>query len=170
MHSKILSDAQLSLEGNTRWLTTAPVPPWIIYARQCLWLEPWFPSPRCLYGAEILAATTRSHQTENPGTASRILYLLADDLDGWNPVPPDGDEHGGELVTVASFQHARPADIFVPAVQAVELAKWRARRSSVQDYWQKFNKLHSEASWPALTGVILPPPPAPPPKKRGWFG
>jgi len=120
-----------------------------------------------LFGAEILAATTRSHQTENPGTASRILYLLANDLDGWNPVPPDGDEHGGELVTVESFKHQRPADVFVPAVQAAELARWRARRSSIADYWQKFTRANPQATWPALTGVVTPAPA--PRKKRGWF-
>jgi hypothetical protein len=157
----------LSLEGDTRWLTTTPVPPWITYARQILWQEPWFPSPRCLYGCEILAVTTRSHQTENPGTASRILYLLADERDGWHPVPPDGDEHGGELVTVASFKHARPADVFVPAVQAAELARWRARRSSIADYWAKFVRANPQATWPALTGVVTPAPPAP--QRKGWF-
>jgi len=170
MFSKILNDAQLSLEGDTRWLTSSAVPPWIQYARQILFLEPWFPSPRCLYGAEIIAVTTRSHLTENPGTASRVLYLLADDRDGWFPVPPDGDPHGGELVTVKSFQHQRPADIFVPAIQAAELGRWLSRRSSISDFWAKFVRANPAPTWPQLTGIVVPAPAPPPPKRKGWFG
>jgi hypothetical protein len=168
MHSKLLSDAQLSLEGNEKWLTTSPVPPWLVYARQLIWQEPFAPNPRCLFGCEILAYTTRSAQTENPGAASRVLYLLADDRDGWFPVPPDGDEHGGELITVASFRHARPADVYTPAIQAADLARWRSRRSIIADYWAKFQKLNPQVTWPALTGIVVPPAPAPVPK-RGFL-
>lgn len=167
MFSRLLSDAQLSLEGDTRFLSPTPLPSWLQYARQLLWHEPWFPSPRCVYGAEIIAVTTRSHQTETPGTASRVLYLLADERDGWFPSPPSDDPHAGELVTISSFKHQRPADVYRPPVQAAELARWLSRRSSISDYWAKFNKLNPEASWPALTGIVTPP--APPPKKRGWF-
>lgn len=163
--SKILDDGQLSREGSLRWLKKTVLPPFIIYARQLLWPEPWSPSPRCLYGCEVIAAVTLSAQTDTPGVTSRILYLLADDNDGWHPVPPNDETgHGGELVLVSSFKPCGPATIYHPTLTERELANWRARRSGVQEYWDRFNKMNKPDSWDRLTGIVLPEP-----KPRGWF-
>jgi hypothetical protein len=166
MYSKILDDHQLSREGNQKWLTSAALPPWITYARQLRWPEPWAPSPRCLYGCEVISAITLSAGTDAPGTASRILYLLADDLDGWYPCPPrDETGHGGELVWAKSFLPCSPAEIFTPAMSELELSKWRARRSGLIQYWDRFKRSYKPEIWPELTGVVLPEPPKP----RGWI-
>jgi len=158
--SRLISDSQLSLEGGVRWLTTVPVPSWCIWARQAIWSEPWFPSPRCLFGCEIIAVTTRSAQSENPGAASRILYWQADDREGWWPGElEDTTGHGGELIRLDSFKHATPATLYTPTIKAVELARLRSRRSTIADYWQRFVRQNPAPTWPALTGVVVPPQP-----------
>jgi hypothetical protein len=115
-----------------------------------------------LYGCEVLAAVTLSPQTDTPGVTSRILYLLADDNDGWHPVPPeDKTGHGGELVLVSSFKPCAPATIYDATMTERDLANWRARRSGVIEYWERFRTANKPASWDQLTGVVLPEPPKP---------
>lgn len=171
MLSRILDDGQLSRESNLKWLSKSVLPPWLVYGRQVVWQEPWFPSPRCLHNCTVLAATTLSAQTDTPGVASRILFHLATEEDGWFPTP-EPDEHGGELILISSFRACSPATLFQPAMTRLELDRLRAGRSSSIDYWAKFARQNRTVSQDQLSGIVFPEPPAPPappPKPRGWF-
>jgi hypothetical protein len=171
MLSKLLDDGQLSREGGgLKWLSKTVLPPWLTYARQIVWQEPWFPSPRCLFGCTVLAATTLSGQTDTPGVASRIMYHVSDEYDGWFPVPSE-DEHGGELILISSFRPCSPADVYQPPMTRLELDRLRASRSSAIDHWAKFTRAIRDVPRERLTGIILPepPPPPPPPPKRSFL-
>jgi len=158
MLSKLLTDADLSLETGTKWLTTSPLPAWLVYARHCPHTELWALNARCYYGCIVLAYTVRE------SGPSRALYLLSDPEDGWHPCPPeDTTGHGGELIRLDSFKHQTIATMYTPAIKAAELAKWKARISPVADYWRRFERQNPQPTWPQLSGVILPPQP------KGWL-
>jgi hypothetical protein len=141
----MLSDAQLSREASLRYFR-GPVPSFITYVRESVWLETFWPSPRCLFGATIVAATT----CRDTGAAMRVFYLLANELDGWHPIPPSDDPHGGRLILVSSLAACRRPEAYVPTIDANELAKWRAAQASAADYWQKWRHHNAPETWPQL--------------------
>lgn len=155
----MLSDAQLSREASLRYLR-GPLPSFITYVREAVWLEPFYPSPRCLFGATVVAATI----DRDTGAAMRVFYLLADPeaRDGWYPIPPGDDPHGGRLILVSSMGASRQPAPYVPTIDAGELAKWRAVQSSAAEYWAKFRFQNPPESWPALAAPE-------PPKPRGFL-
>jgi hypothetical protein len=153
----MLSDAQLSREASLRYFRGV-LPNFVHYVREAVWQEPFFPSPRCLYGATILAATI----DRDTNCALRIFYLLANELDGWYPIPPGDDPHGGQLILVSSMRASCRPIPYVPAIDAGELAKWRATQASAAEYWAKWKHHNPPASWPTLAAPE-------PPKRRGIF-
>lgn len=158
MESKLLADDQLSLESRLKILGKAAVPNWLIWVRQAVFEEVWFPSPRCLPNAWVIACTTMSEASGTPGEAYRIAYLMANDLEGWFPIPGP-DEHGGEVVLWKSFRPASRATLYEPPMPAAELDRHRSRLRESEAYWRKFAVLRADEPPPKL---LVPPPP-----KRG---
>jgi hypothetical protein len=148
----MLDDAQLSRELDIIWLCPA-VPPFVTICRELAWSEVWTPSPRCFYRAEIIAYS----RTRDTNSALRVWYWLANPEDGWHPVPPGDDPHGGRLVKLASVRAASRPEEFVPSVTATQLRQFIARQESgVAAYRQRFDQMNRAPQQP-LTGVVMPP-------------